>query len=241
MGRAFTRRCAAATSARRPTSPVSIRRTGASAGGDSSAAAETPARGIFPQCTHNLLTLHGETLYYNTNLGAVAALSTDAGASALGQPVSRARHGDLLRPAAALAARPDAVPLPRGTLLVAPADTPDIFALDAGTGQMLWRIDLEDATQLLGVAGDCLIAGGAAALLDRPDRAAARPAAARLAGRRGEARLRPRHPGGRLRLLADAGENLRLRPADRRAEEGHRPGRRSASAAETFWSPTAGC
>ena len=43
---------------------------------------------------------------------------------------------------------------------MAPADTPAIFALDAGTGQMLWRIELEDATHLLGVGGDCLIAGG---------------------------------------------------------------------------------
>ena len=43
---------------------------------------------------------------------------------------------------------------------MAPADSPAIFALDAGTGQMLWQIDLEDATQLLGVADDWLIAAG---------------------------------------------------------------------------------
>jgi hypothetical protein len=48
----------------------------------------------------------------------------------------------------------------RGTLLVAPADTADIFALDAQTGQMLWQTALEDATQLLGVAGESLIAAG---------------------------------------------------------------------------------
>ncbi len=47
-----------------------------------------------------------------------------------------------------------------GTLLVAPADSADVFALDAQTGQMLWRLELEDATQLLGTAGDCLIAAG---------------------------------------------------------------------------------
>ena len=73
--------------------------------------AETPARGIFHQCTHNLLTLHGETLYYNTNLGAVAALSTEQGRLHWVSLYPRARHGDLLAAGAALAARPDAVPL----------------------------------------------------------------------------------------------------------------------------------
>ncbi len=42
--------------------------------------AETPARGILPEQTHNLLTLSSDTLYYNTNLGAVAAFGpTTAG------------------------------------------------------------------------------------------------------------------------------------------------------------------
>ena len=44
--------------------------------------------------------------------------------------------------------------------MVAPADSPLVFALDAATGQMLWRLDLEDVRQLLGVAGDNLIASG---------------------------------------------------------------------------------
>ncbi len=48
------------------------------------------------------------------------------------------------------------------TLFVAPADSPRIFALDTFTGQLLWQTDrdVEDATYLLGVAGDWLIAGG---------------------------------------------------------------------------------
>ena len=123
-------------------------------------AAESPGRGLLPQCTHNLLTLRGETLYYNTNLGAVAALSTPQGRLLWVSLYPRARRVDLLRPAAHW--RRDLTPClyRRGTLFVAPADAPAIFALDAGTGQMLWRIDLEDATHLLGVGGDCLIAGG---------------------------------------------------------------------------------
>ena len=80
-------------------------------------AAESPARGLLPQCTHNLLTLRGETLYYNTNLGAVAALSDAAGASALGQPVSPRAARRSAPAGGPLAARPDAVPLsPRHAL-----------------------------------------------------------------------------------------------------------------------------
>jgi len=41
--------------------------------------AETPGRGIYPESTHNLLTLVDGTLYYNTNLGAVAALAAEDG------------------------------------------------------------------------------------------------------------------------------------------------------------------
>ena len=53
--------------------------------------------------------------------------------------------------------------LDRGTLLVAPADSPRIFAFDAPTGQLLWQTgaEVEDATGLLGAEGDWLIAGGA--------------------------------------------------------------------------------
>ena len=125
--------------------------------------AETPARGILHQCTHNLLTLQGETLYYNTNLGAVAALSTHQGRLRWVSLYPRARHGDLLQPAAHW--QRDLTPClyQGGTLLVAPADSPCIFAFDAGTGQILWQTNADDAaevTQLLGVAGDCLIASG---------------------------------------------------------------------------------
>jgi outer membrane protein assembly factor BamB len=47
-------------------------------------------------------------------------------------------------------------------LYVAPADSPRIFALDAGNGQILWQsgTEIEDTVNLLGVAGDFLIASG---------------------------------------------------------------------------------
>ena len=43
--------------------------------------AETPARGILLEQTHNLLTLSSGVLYFNTNLGAVSALGPTTAAS----------------------------------------------------------------------------------------------------------------------------------------------------------------
>ena len=73
--------------------------------------AETPARGVLPEYTHNLLTLSGGVLYYNTNLGAVAALRADDGRILWVSLYPRALRGDLSKLAAALAARPEPVRL----------------------------------------------------------------------------------------------------------------------------------
>jgi hypothetical protein len=49
----------------------------------------------------------------------------------------------------------------RGLLLVAPSDCEGIFALDAGSGRMVWESRLaEDAVHLLGVGGGNLLASG---------------------------------------------------------------------------------
>ena len=124
--------------------------------------AETPARGMLYQCTHGLLTLDGDTIYYNTNLGAIAALSADEGRLLWVSLYPRDRRGDLLR--LALHWQRDLNPclVHQGTLLVAPADSPRLFSLDAATGQILWQsgTELDDVVHLLGVAGDQLIASG---------------------------------------------------------------------------------
>ena len=59
--------------------------------------AETPARGALQEITHNLLTLAGGRLYYNTNLGAVAALNADDGRLAWVTLYPRERRGDLAK------------------------------------------------------------------------------------------------------------------------------------------------
>jgi outer membrane protein assembly factor BamB len=124
--------------------------------------AETPGRGTLVEYAHNLLTLQGRTLYYNTNLGAVAAISAQDGRIRWVSLYPRATEGRL--PDLAPHWRRDLNPClyDHGTLLVAPADSPRIFALDAGTGQILWQTgeEVQGALDLLGTTEEYLIAGG---------------------------------------------------------------------------------
>ncbi len=124
--------------------------------------AETPARGAFYEMTHNLLTLVGGRLYYNTNLGAVAALNADDGRLAWVALYPRSRRGDLAKPAPHWRRSLTPCVFDRGILYVAPADSPRIFAFDAACGQMLWQTgaETEDVYDLLGITGDWLVAGG---------------------------------------------------------------------------------
>ena len=123
--------------------------------------AEPPARNL-PYVSHQLLTLEGETLYYNTNLGAVAALNKRNGR--LRWVSLYPRSGPPSGGRIGLHWARDLTPClyDRGVLYVAPADTPSIFALEAATGQILWQTgpDVEDVVHLLGVCEDRLIAAG---------------------------------------------------------------------------------
>ena len=122
---------------------------------------ETLAQGNLAEITHNLLTLHNDTLYYNTNLGAVAALNARDGnlkwvtAYPRVQSINPAKSADHfyrdLNPCV----------YHQGLLLVAPTDTEYIFALDAETGRLEWETNLApDVVHLLGVCGGNLIASG---------------------------------------------------------------------------------
>jgi outer membrane protein assembly factor BamB len=126
--------------------------------------AETPGQGEADEYTHNLLTLDQGTLYYNSNLGAVAALRADDGLvqwlvkyprSPTGRsPYHSRRHW--LRSLNPCLVHKDLA-------IVAPSDCDRIFALDAATGFTLWSTlpqQAVDAVHLLGVAGDTLIASG---------------------------------------------------------------------------------
>lgn len=138
-------------------------------------AAETPTRGMLHETTHNLLTLDGDTLYYNTNLGAIAALAARDGRLKWATLYPRDRHGDLFKMPAHWSRDLNPCLFDRGRLLVAPADSQRIFALEADTGQILWQTgpEVEDVVHLLGIAGDSLVASGHRLYwigLDGPDR-----------------------------------------------------------------------
>jgi hypothetical protein len=127
-------------------------------------AADTISGGAADEISHNLLTLVENRIYFNTNLGLVAALEADSGDIAW---ISRYDRliSKTFTVGAAVPLHFDRDPSPcvyhDGLLFVAPADTPTIFALDANTGKMVWQQDqLPDALQLLAVVGKHLIASG---------------------------------------------------------------------------------
>lgn len=115
--------------------------------------------------SHQLLTLAGGRLFYNTNLGSIACLdpltgriewltqytSTTKRASAIPRP-DRFRYRDLTPCLVA-----------KGLVYCAPQDCPEVFALDATTGDLVWSTDDQqtaDAIHLLGISGESLIASG---------------------------------------------------------------------------------
>jgi outer membrane protein assembly factor BamB len=127
-------------------------------------AADTPAGGVGEEITHNLLTLVGDRIYFNTNLGLVAALAASDGKICwirrydrhMSQPFVPGRSEPL---------HFDRDPSPclyhEGLVIVAPADSPGIFAVDAATGHMVWSTEvLPDALHLLGVVRQNLIVSG---------------------------------------------------------------------------------
>ncbi len=114
---------------------------------------------------HRLLTLDGPTLYYQTNLGAVAALDTDSGSVRWVSTYPRQEriggsgHDRDLNPAI----------VHDGLVLVAPDDATSIYAFEAASGRLVWKTDpLPEEVKLahlLGVAKGRLVATGDRVLL----------------------------------------------------------------------------
>ena len=113
------------------------------------------------EISHRLVTLDGPTLYYQTNLGAVASLDAEAGTirwlatypwqgrNGMGQGRERDLNPAIVHD---------------GLVIVAPDDSPAIYAFDASTGRMAWKTEPipEEVklSHLLGVAKGHLIATG---------------------------------------------------------------------------------
>jgi outer membrane protein assembly factor BamB len=124
-------------------------------------AAETLAQGAYQEITHNLLTLDRGVLYYNTNLGAVAAIEARDGQ--IRWVYRYPRSCKVVLDDRAKHFYRDLTPClyDRGVLYVAPADSHLILALDAPTGMLIWPTHHpEDAIHLLGVSGGNLLVSG---------------------------------------------------------------------------------
>jgi putative membrane protein len=113
---------------------------------------------------HQQLTLAGGRLYTNTNLGAIACLDPTTGQVQWLVQYSTP-HDNPSFPKPDRYRYRDLTPclVSAGLVYCAPQDTPEIFALDALTGELVWSTDdlsVADANQLLGAPGDALIVGG---------------------------------------------------------------------------------
>lgn len=123
--------------------------------------AESPAQGQTEEITHNLLTLDHGTLYYSTNLGAIAALDARDGQPLWISRYPRIKTIDVNDRAKHLYRDLTPCLYDRGAVYVAPADCRDILALDASTGLLIWSAPHpEDAVHMLGVGGGNLLVSG---------------------------------------------------------------------------------
>jgi outer membrane protein assembly factor BamB len=121
--------------------------------------------GEIDQLTHLLVTLAGRRLYLNTSAGAVAAVNADDGRLQwlVNYPRTRVRTGNPDQPERHLFR--DLTPCLAWSdlVIVAPADSDRLFALEAATGQLAWSLPpgaSDDAVHLLGVSNDTLLVSG---------------------------------------------------------------------------------
>lgn len=127
--------------------------------------ANTPSKGQWDELTHTLLSLQDGVLYFNTNLGAVAAVTAEDGAVKWVARYPRApfRSHDLDRNDVHFFRDLTPCLIHDGLAICAPADCDRIFALDAATGQTVWETGKQrgaDAVHLLGVGGGNVLASG---------------------------------------------------------------------------------
>ena len=103
---------------------------------------------------HELISLAGRNIVFNSNGGAVVALEAASGRRAWGFQYPRAarRLVDANR-------SPDPAPavVDGGRVYVAPADAERVFALDSETGQELWESGPTEGAQILGVVRNRVI------------------------------------------------------------------------------------
>ena len=124
--------------------------------------AEAPALGNADEISHGLLTLVDDTLFFNTNLGVVAALEAESGRIRWATAYPRVLRGTI-----AFRESWHGNPRPchyyQGLVITAPEDSDRVFALDAADGRVLWQTSRGKElrghvpTDIMGVAGDSVI------------------------------------------------------------------------------------
>jgi outer membrane protein assembly factor BamB len=123
--------------------------------------AESPGQGQMDEITHTLLTLAGDTIYVNTNLGAVAALEKHSGAVRWVATYPRAVAHDYNQTTTHFYRDLNPCVYDRGTIYVAPSDSRHILAYESAGGRLLWATSqVDDVVHLLGVSGEHLLASG---------------------------------------------------------------------------------
>ena len=127
--------------------------------------AETPGNGQWRETTHNLLTLSEGVLYFNTNMGAIAAVESSDGAVRwiTSYPRAAFRPADLDRTDRHFLRDLNPCLVQDGLVVAAPGDCDRLFALDQSNGQLMWTAPAEtavDANNLLAAVNGRLIASG---------------------------------------------------------------------------------
>jgi outer membrane protein assembly factor BamB len=115
--------------------------------------------------THQLLTMAGGSLYYNTNLGSIVCLDPLTGQIEWLQRYQRNIELKQGYPRPDRFKYRDLTPcmVAGGLVYCLPRDCAELFALDATTGELVWATDdvsVADAIHLLGVCGNSLIVSG---------------------------------------------------------------------------------
>jgi outer membrane protein assembly factor BamB len=127
--------------------------------------ADSVGLGDLAEYGNSLVSLSGDTLYVNTNLGAVAALATQDGAIRWLTKYPRADFPAQKPERSDRHAFRDLNPclIHQGQVICAPSDSDRIFSLDATSGHLVWTLPpgaAADAVHLLGVEQGYLLASG---------------------------------------------------------------------------------
>lgn len=109
---------------------------------------------------NNLVTLHEGIVYYNTNLGSVAAIEAESGIVRWVYRYERARSGKWSKPPMQFFRGLNPCIIHEGLVIVGPVDCESIVALDAVTGKRAWQTVPLASSHLLGVGQGNLIASG---------------------------------------------------------------------------------